>query len=231
MNELPNPKSSIHLVLNCSEANLQVVLGNMEQVLWSQVIHVPGRAMKYIAPVIKSGLDFLKLDPSQLSCISCVEGPGSFTGIRMIFAHAMGMACSAQIPMGKISYFEALIHGPGKLLHSPVWIFLHSRRDQVYAMGYHSPSLIHLGSPANMHLSQVKDILNHYQKEKVHVLGSGVRKNPQVFDSDHINILPEIWDNPSSEALLSLSFKSFQTLDMQLPEYLRPSDAEENLQK
>lgn len=221
----------IHLVLNCSEANLQVVLGNKEHVLWSQTVHVPGRAMKYIAPVIKSGLDFLEFNPSQLSGISCVEGPGSFTGIRMIFAHAMGMACSAQIPMGKISYFEALIHGPGRLLNSPAWIFIHSRRGQVYGMGYHLPSLAPIGNPANMHLTQVKDILNNYQKEEIHVLGSGVRKNPQVFDSDHINILPGIWDNPSSETLLNLSFKSFQTIDMQIPEYLRPSDAEENLQK
>lgn len=221
----------IHLVLNCSEAHLQAVLGSKEQVLWSQAIHVPGRAMKYIAPVIKSGLDFLELNPSQLSGISCVEGPGSFTGIRMIFAHAMGMACSAQIPMGKISYFEALIHVPGRLLHSPAWIFIHSRRGQVYGMGYYLPSLSPIGNPANMHLTKVRDIMNNYQKEKIHVLGSGVRKNPEIFNSDHINVLPEIWDTPCPQTLLYLSFKSDQSNKIQLPEYLRPSDAEENLQK
>ncbi len=223
----PAPKTPIHLVLNCSESILQVVLGNRDQVFWSQNIMIPGRAMKHIAPAIKAGLDCLEIQPCNLAGISCPQGPGSFTGIRMIFAHAHGIALTAKIPMSVFSTFEALIDGPGHLLHGPAWIFIHSRQGQVYAMGFSLPSLKPLASPANIDIKKVLHLVNPVQGRAVHVFGSGVRKNPEYFTADCWNVLPETWDTPLPQSLLRMGIQAPYTTRPSFPEYLRPSDAEE----
>ncbi len=192
-------------------------------------LRVPGRAMKHIAKAINSGLEFAEIRPRDLAGISCVRGPGSFTGIRLVFAHAHGLAVSSKIPMSTISYFEALIRGPGSLLHGPAWVFIHSRRHQVYAMGFSLPSFLPISSPANIDLRNMDSLVNRVEGQTVHVLGSGVRKNPDYFTADYWNILPEIWDNPLPQSLLELSIDSIYTRQTLFPEYLRPSDAEENL--
>ncbi|WP_045215184.1 tRNA (adenosine(37)-N6)-threonylcarbamoyltransferase complex dimerization subunit type 1 TsaB [Desulfonatronovibrio magnus] len=223
--------SSIHLVLNCAEAHLQVVFGEEEQVLWSETLYVPGRAMKYIAPTIKSGLNFLGMEPCELAAISCVEGPGSFTGIRMIFAHAMGMAAGAQVPMGRISYFDALAYGPGKLLKNPLWIFVHSRIGQVYAAAYKTPGLELLYAPANIALSNVAKIAGLDTNGKLNIMGSGVRRNSNIFKHGNFKILDPVWDKALPESLLCLTIKASKSYHYLLPRYLRASDAEENLAK
>jgi tRNA threonylcarbamoyladenosine biosynthesis protein TsaB len=222
------PDIQVYLILNCAEAVLQVVLGTPQGLLWSQELNTPGRAMKHIAPAIKAGLDFTGISSQQLSGISCVEGPGSFTGIRMAYAHVHGMSLPAKIPMSSISYFAALIHGPGKLLQGPAWIFIHSRRGQVYAMNYSLPSLKPLSKPANINLWDIPDLAGSAKTRSAHAFGSGVRKNPDYFPAEHWNILPETWDTPLPQSLLEISLDSAFSAKVSFPEYLRPSDAEEN---
>ncbi len=222
-------KPSIYLVLNCSEENLQVVFGTPGQVLWTTDVFAPGRAMKHIATGIRAGLDSLEIQPGDLSGITCVQGPGSFTGIRMVFAHAQGMAMGARIPMSKICGFDALISGPGPLLHGPAWIFIHSRRNQVYARGYLLPSLQPLSPAACMSLENITELVKPRPGQAVNVLGSGVRRNPKYFTSDIWNILPRIWDIPLPQVLLDLSTESSFASEPLFPGYLRLSDAEEKL--
>ena len=226
---MPGPVQTnpIYLVVNCSEADLQVVLGTPERVLWSQGIRAPGRAMKHIAPAIRSGLECLEVSPGDLAGISCVQGPGSFTGIRMAFAHAHGLSLAAKIPMASISYFDALIRGPGKLLHGPAWIFVHSRLNQVYALQFCLPCLLPLSAPVNIDLNSIPGLAGNVEEGPVHVFGSGVRKNPDHFAADYWNILSETWDIPLPWSLLSLCVGADYSRPMPFPEYLRPSDAEE----
>ncbi len=186
--------------------------------------------MRYIAPAIRAGLDCLEITPHQLTGISCVQGPGSFTGIRMVFAHVHGISMAASIPMSSISYFDTLIHGPGKLLQGPAWIFIHSRRNQVYAMKFSLPTLRRITAPVNINLENIGPLVNKVQGQVIHAFGSGVRKNPDYFTADYWNILPETWDIPLPQSLLKLSIKAEYTRRTSFPEYLRPSDAEENLQ-
>lgn len=222
------PETQFYLILNCAEAVLQVVLGTPQGLLWSQGLNTPGRAMKHMARTIKAGLDFTGIRSKELSGISCVEGPGSFTGIRMAYAHVHGMSLPAEIPMSSISYFEALIHGPGKLLQGPAWIFIHSRRGQVYAVNYSLPSLKPLSRPANINLGDIPDLAGSSRTRAAYAFGSGVRKNPDYFPARHWNILPEIWDIPMPQSLLEIGLNSKFSTSVSLPEYLRPSDAEEN---
>ncbi len=222
-------ENPIHLILNCSDALLQVVLGTREHLLWSQNIRTPGQAMKYIAPTIKSGLDFLGIRPDQLSAVSCVSGPGSFTGVRMVYAHAHGLSLAADIPITSISSFDALIHGPGRLLQGHAWIFIHSRRGQVYARGYSLPAMQALSQPANMNIMGIDRLADPASEKTTYAFGSGVRRNPDRFTSRHWTILSPSWDVPSPQSLLSLSFNEDSFSLDPYPQYLRPSDAEESL--
>ncbi|MFP4083308.1 MAG: tRNA (adenosine(37)-N6)-threonylcarbamoyltransferase complex dimerization subunit type 1 TsaB [Desulfonatronovibrio sp.] len=225
------PKKPVYLVLNCSEAVLQVVLGTSRDVLWSLNIQTPGRAMRHIAPAIQAGLNSLELRPRDLSGISCVEGPGSFTGIRMIFAHASGLSRAAGIPMSAVSSFDALILGPGRLLQGTAWIFIHSRLGRVYAGSYCLPDLKPLYFPADMAVQDIPELISSDQDREIYVLGSGVRKNPDFFKAQSCTVLPACWDIPLAHSLLELGVNAAYTHDNLCPTYLRLSNAEENLRK
>ncbi|MFW6005131.1 MAG: tRNA (adenosine(37)-N6)-threonylcarbamoyltransferase complex dimerization subunit type 1 TsaB [Desulfonatronovibrionaceae bacterium] len=226
----PGPDSA-HLILNCSESRLQTVLGRAGQVIWARDLLVPGRAMKHIAPSIQAGLDFTGLDPAGLEGIACVQGPGSFTGIRMSYAHALGLSLAADLPMASLSLFDALVQAPGSLLHGPVWVIIHSRTRQVYARGYLGPDLKPVSAPVCLNISELSLLLETNRHEKIHVLGSGVRRNPQAFTRKQIHILPVFWDTPTPDTLLSLALKARYGRHIQAPAYLRLSDAEDNLKK
>ncbi|WP_028574244.1 tRNA (adenosine(37)-N6)-threonylcarbamoyltransferase complex dimerization subunit type 1 TsaB [Desulfonatronovibrio hydrogenovorans] len=221
----------IYLVLNCAEETVQVVFGTVERVLWSQQALTPGRAMRHIAPMIKAGLDFISLPAGNLAGVSCVGGPGSFTGIRMAFAHAQGLSLATRIPMSTISYFEALIRGPGRIMTGKALILIHSRRRQVYLAGYSLPDLTLTHLPRNMSLEDLDQLADLESQKNIHVFGSGLRRNPDLFFPESWNILPEYWDLPRPEILLELCAESAWHLHPLCPEYLRPSDAEENLHK
>lgn len=222
---------SAYLILNCSESRLQTVLGQAGRVVWARDLFVPGRAMKHIAPAIREGLDFTGLDPAGLDGMACVEGPGSFTGIRMSYAHALGLSLAADLPMASISLFDALVHAPGSLVTGPVWVIIHSRARQVYVRGYMGPGLRPVSSPRCVNISELPDLFEMNRYKKIYVLGSGVRRNPEAFTHEQILVLPPFWDTPAPDILLSLIHKASFSRDILVPAYLRLSDAEENLKK
>ncbi len=217
-----------YLIINCAEGDLQIILADRDFPLYTQSLYTPGKAMKHIAPGIDTALHRLELAPADLTGIACITGPGSFTGIRMSLAHAQGMACTLDIPMAGISYFQALALGPGPLLSGSLWILIHSRRNQVYGQCFSAPDLQSLTPAQNLQLDSLKPLLDS-QSSPVYLLGSGVRKNPDFFQESHGNVLPPVWDTPRPQDLAALAARARWSRSLPDPEYLRASEAEENL--
>lgn len=218
----------MHLIINCAEGDLQIVLGNSERLWFSSSLYVPGRAMRYMAPGIVSALQSLELETHDLQGIACVSGPGSFTGVRMSLAHALGLACGHNIPLAGLSYMQALAMGPGALLQGTLLILVHSRREQVYAQAFSCPELTAITSAKNLHLSEIKTFFsacNH----PVYLAGSGVRQNTGFFHDYQSSVLPQHCDVPTPHNLLRMSLDALWDTSLPPPEYLRVSEAEENL--
>ena len=83
---------------------------------------------------IKEMLDSLKLRPSDLNRIIVVNGPGSFTGIRIGVTIAKTLAYSLNIPIITVSSLEAMMISSDSLNYKvPI---IDARRGYVYAAIY-----------------------------------------------------------------------------------------------
>ncbi len=218
----------VYLVVNCAEYRLQVLIGGGGRLAWQEIFHAPGRAMPLLAPSIRRGLSHLGLSPEDLSGIAYVRGPGSFTGLRMSIAHLLGLAQATSAPVAGLDYLPVLAAGVCPLLHAPLWCVIHSRRNQVYAQKFVPPD----GTPVNkagvLSPGYLRQELG--KNGKCFLLGSGVARNPELVPAKQdVNILPPCFNNPCADVLLHYAENSSYSHNFDPPLYLRPSDAEENL--
>ncbi len=218
------------LVLNCAEGDLQVIIGGYGRVDYFQSLHVPGRAMKYMADAVDRGLRLLNLTSSSIEGIACVTGPGSFTGIRMSLAHALGMSCAGNTPLAGINYMHALALGPGHLLKGTLWVLVHSRKNHVYAQGFSVPDLGSICPALEISAADLEPFISRHPGN-AYVLGSGARRNQEHFGRENSSVLPLIWDIPMPQNLLKLAFEAEWSGKLPVPVYLRASEAEENLDR
>ncbi|GAB7023354.1 tRNA (adenosine(37)-N6)-threonylcarbamoyltransferase complex dimerization subunit type 1 TsaB [Salidesulfovibrio brasiliensis] len=229
-----SPDTKPVLALNCCEERLQMVLGTEDasspQVLASAEWTVPGRAVGFIAPGIQSMLSALGLKPGDIGGVACVRGPGSFTGLRLILAAAAGFAAGVNIPTTGLDYLPLLAGQAATVHEGSILVVTYARRGQVYLQHFRQGTA--LGPTEAM---RATDAVESIRKNAVNsaVLGSGLRKNPGVFDvlaEEGHKLLPPAFDNPSSTALLEAALNATFDFEDIRPRYIRMSDAEENLE-
>jgi len=216
------------LAINGAESTLQIVIGHESTILLAQELYAPGQAMKYLAPVLQQAFDILGLNFRDLKGLAYVRGPGSFTGLRLVLAHIFGLARGCGLPLAALDYLPLLAHGPGLFLTGELWVVTHSRRNQVYVQGFKVPEITPVSTATPFSLAELTNFLGK-RSEKIHLLGSGVRKNQSFFENKSWKVLPAFWDKPLTNVLLARSLKANFTKTIVPPLYLRPSDAEENL--
>lgn len=81
---------------------------------------------------IKEAFDKCGIKPSNLNGIFVVNGPGSFTGIRVGLTVAKVMAYTLNIPLFKLSSLEVMTSG----FDTKVMALINARRGYVFAGGY-----------------------------------------------------------------------------------------------
>ncbi len=213
--------------------------------LQSRELTVPGRAMQHLAPALHEMFTTSGFGPADLGKIACVRGPGGFTGLRLSLATALGLAKSSNIPMAGIDYFPLLASGPADLLNQgSLWVCTYARRNQVFLQGFSltSDSL----PPPPLTEVLVLDLQQTAQAivagpGPAHVLGSGLRRNldtlPELLNPAQDDperpgplLLPPAWDHPSPAHLLAQALPLEATHEPIVPLYLRPSDAEQNIE-
>ena len=94
----------------------------------------------WILPAIQEELAEAGVDLGELDCLATSVGPGTFTGIRVTIATALGLAGGLGKPVGGVGTLEALL---ASAVHSgatgPVLALLDARRGQLYAAWTGSP--------------------------------------------------------------------------------------------
>lgn len=105
----------------------------------------------------------------DLNLVAVGTGPGSFTGIRIGIATALGLAQTLAIPFAGISGMEALAH-KATFLDSCVGVVLNAQREQVYYAEYriHGGRMRETRKPSLMFLSDLK---KEVRNRHVYVIG------------------------------------------------------------
>lgn len=248
--------SSLTLVLNGAEARLQIVCGHGAELVFSQEWFTPRHGMQVLVPALVDALHRTGLTLAAIGRIAVVRGPGSFTGLRLVLSTALGLSLPARLPMAGIGYMDALAADAAALRPCDnIWCITHARRGLVHMQGftsrYNGPvcalprasgesgapaaqsednALVPLCPPLSATLEEAAQRILAHEGDTV-LTGSGVRKNSAFF-AEHLfdaTVLPPRFDHPAPETLLTLAHTATYGHDPVEPLYIRPCDAEENL--
>lgn len=189
--------------------------------------------------LLKSIADLLEMadvKQADLDAIAVVLGPGSFTGLRVGLATAKGLSLAAGCPLLGISSLRCLaMQVPFADL--PVCAMLDARKQEVYAATYRwqggapQPVTAETVSPPEQLLAGIKG--------EVLFAGNGA----QVYRTlivrqlgDRAHFAPAFVNLPRAAGAAALAVRDWEagrtfSADELMPNYLRPAEAELNLQK
>ena len=229
------------LVLNAAESRLQIVLLRDEESLCAQDWAASKRGTELLAPALEQLFVALRLSFADLAAIACVNGPGSFTGIRLTLSTAAALARASGAQLAGLDYMQALAlnarycrQAQDDRLH--VWVLTHARRDLVHARPFLLPSALAQGPcPLPVPLDKLEllppaecvrrislDIRNGFA---VLGVGSAFARHPE-FAGLCPRLLPP---DPTPENLALLAaHASYSRQDIEAM-YVRPCDAVEKL--
>ena len=219
---------SPRLVLNCAEERIRVVLGSGGLVMFCEEVHCPGQSIRHLPTAMERALGVGGVRPRDLAGIACVRGPGSFTGLRIAHAAMHGLSRPHAIPMAGLQYLEILAAQASFMVQDgELWVLTYARRGQVYIQGFQAGQP--LGPVRPLPVADARTALQN-RPGRPFLLGSGLRKNPDLLLLPDASVLPEILDTPLPAALLRAACSATYSGLAPQPLYLRKSDAEENLE-
>jgi tRNA threonylcarbamoyl adenosine modification protein YeaZ len=238
------------LILNAAEDSLHFLLAGLDPPapLCSQRWRLPSRGAEILAPALAQALSALRLSPKSLARVACVRGPGSFSGLRLALVTAAGLArCSSALLAG-LDYLPLLAAQGAELLERTdkvgdvFWTLTRARRGVVHAQGFVRTAegdVLAEGAILATPLKEAAGIIarRHALKGgRALLLGSGLTENRAAWERlrpllpDGSVFLPPPFDSPGDGILLRAAAKAaYSSRDIQ-PLYVRPSDAEENLE-
>jgi len=111
---------------------------------------------------------------ADLNLIAAGIGPGSFTGIRIGVATALGLAQTLALPFAPVSGLDAVAHSV-RLIHGRLGVVMDAQRAQVYYAEYISEGgkIRRLVRPA---LYTPRDLKARIVPRGLHLVGDGVQR-------------------------------------------------------
>ncbi|MDR1703662.1 MAG: tRNA (adenosine(37)-N6)-threonylcarbamoyltransferase complex dimerization subunit type 1 TsaB [Clostridiales bacterium] len=127
------------LALDASGKTAGAALVSEERVIAEFTINNGYTHSRTLMPLTGRVFDMSGISPAEIDLIACTSGPGSFTGLRIGAAAAMGLAAGLSKDLVEIPTLDALAYNvfktdsPGK---GYVMAIMDARRDQLYASVY-----------------------------------------------------------------------------------------------
>lgn len=171
---------------------------------------------------IKELLQEQNMDLAQLQAISVSSGPGSYTGLRIGFATAKGLAYTLRIPLIVVETLKVLAslavkQYPGASLFCPM---LDARRMEVYTALYSKDLALQM---APMALVLDKESIARFREPGTAIcfFGDGMPKAKALLESiPSAHFLEGI--RPGSEAMIPLAYGKFRAQDFADTAYAEP---------
>jgi tRNA threonylcarbamoyladenosine biosynthesis protein TsaB len=174
-------------------------------------------------------LDQLGWKLSELNLVAAGAGPGSFTGIRIGIATALGMAQSLEIPFAGISGMDALVHQVS-FLNGHIGVVMDAHRSQAFYAEYIGKNG-RIRSTKKSTLMAISDLEHHLGHRHLYLVG-----DVGLCQLEESEISSLHWPHPVSADLflaadigrLALARKrAWRSGDYMLSEpiYIRPPDA------
>lgn len=96
------------LIVDCTTKDLIVAVVKEGVVTDGTVRNNGTHHLERLCSCVQETLDRAEITLSQLDCIACAVGPGSFTGIRIGISAVKGYVCALNIPVVEIDVLHAM---------------------------------------------------------------------------------------------------------------------------
>lgn len=233
MAESPRGQDRPYLILNGVAPSLTVTLGRPGRVLDHREAPATGRAAEVLAPLVATVLAGAGLDVAALAGVACVRGPGSFTGIRVVLATALGLSLGAGVPMAGLDALPLLAATAARHATGALVVVTHARAGQVYLQSFLADDgVAPLGPPEALTLDQAAArAAEAATVGPVWLVGEGADRHREVFAAaaPAAVFLGPACHAPEPGVLVAAAATAVYGLTPVAPLYLRPTDAEENL--
>lgn len=98
---------SLVLAIDCSDKACSVALGDQQSVI-EEFTDQPRQHAKRLLPMYRQLISASAYQAEDIDAIAIAAGPGSFTGLRIGFSFAQGLAFALNKPLISVSSLEAL---------------------------------------------------------------------------------------------------------------------------
>lgn len=223
-----NPKI---LAIDTSSMTGSVALCHGDVVLAESLINVRSTHSERLLAQVEQVLDLTGTSLADLDCLAVVQGPGSFTGLRVGLATAKGLATANSTPVIGLSSLDVLAANLS-LCPYPVCAFLDARKQEVYSCLYDCRD----GFPTSLDEERVlppEEVLRRLEGE-VALVGDGVALYLPLIQEllgDRGKLPTPVLHQPRASVAAALARQRFakgQLLSAEdlKPCYIRPSDAD-----
>jgi tRNA threonylcarbamoyladenosine biosynthesis protein TsaB len=218
------------LAIESASSILSVAVAKNEEIFVSETIEGT-RHSELVMDLIDNQIKRAGLTPKDLDGILCMGGPGSFTGLRIGYSIAKGLALSLSIPFAPIPTLECIVNGE-QFKHIPTLAVIEARKN-AYFNAFFKDGL-RVTEDKDSSFSQIaEDIKQYAVNEKIILTGYGSKT---LFESlpeeikTHIMLISET-KGYAKELINIAENKKLFSNDCAAnlysgPEYIRKTDAE-----
>jgi tRNA threonylcarbamoyladenosine biosynthesis protein TsaB len=154
------------LVIDCAASFLSVALTSGDNIFYKET-DAGAKHNELVMDIIDTLMKEASLKPCDLDAVLCMAGPGSFTGLRIGYSIAKGLALSLSIPFIPIPTLECIALQKTKGITLAV---IQSRKNACFYAFFKDG--IRLTKDADADYSQIEEEIKKY-KEKIFITGPG----------------------------------------------------------
>jgi len=224
------------LAIETAASVLSVAISKDKEIFASETI-AGTRHSELVMELIDSQMKKTGLLPKDLNGILCMGGPGSFTGLRIGYSIAKGLALSLSIPFAPVPTLECIVHNE-QFKKGLTLAAIEARKNAYFNAFFKDGN--RFTEDKDSELSQITDEIAKYVKdgEKLTLTGYGSKN---LYDSLPDNLKADITlvneNNGYVKELIAIAenkklFYNDCTANLYSgPEYIRKTDAEIALYK
>jgi tRNA threonylcarbamoyladenosine biosynthesis protein TsaB len=123
------------LAIDTATTVLSVALGISTGESWYLEANAGLRHSELVVPLTETLLKIASIRPEELGMVACMQGPGSFTGIRIGFSVAKGIATGLGIPLTAVPTLDCMAY-TGQIWSSVVIPVIDAKRHRYFAAVY-----------------------------------------------------------------------------------------------
>jgi tRNA threonylcarbamoyladenosine biosynthesis protein TsaB len=200
---------------------------------------VPARHSELLLSFADALLKTAGFTPADIGMVACMQGPGSFTGLRIAYSAAKGMALALNVPMAVVPTLDC-IAWPCRTFPGLVIPAIDAKKSRFFSAVYRDGKP--LGPPLDATPQSVAELIRSAAPADTPVLLSGpgaaslcpILSGLLREDGRQVSVFPEAGRGRAREIITILGERNEETPDegktreilSSGPLYLRASDAE-----